>query len=107
MRLNKPVKIVVGILTLWPLVYGASFVAVAATSAAARGGEPPVDDAVFIALHASAALDLLGLYVFYIIHARKNKGLGNKRDSWLILFVFLGLFAMPVYWIRYVWPRSS
>jgi hypothetical protein len=45
------------------------------------------------------SLNCLGLLVYYIIHAVNNKELvGNDRILWVLLFVFIGLIAFPIYY---------
>jgi hypothetical protein len=44
------------------------------------------------------SFNTLGLLIYYIIHAVNNKSLvGNERVVWILLFVFLGIIAFPVY----------
>ena len=51
----------------------------------------------------------LGLIVVYIIHLYTKSGLsGLPRGLWLASLVFGNLFAMPFYWLVFVWlPRRT
>jgi hypothetical protein len=44
------------------------------------------------------SINCLGLLIYYIIHAVNNKNLeSNERVLWVLLFVFVGFIAFPVY----------
>ena len=44
------------------------------------------------------SLVTLGLLVFYIVHAVNNKNIdSSERVIWVLLFVFIGLIAFPIY----------
>jgi hypothetical protein len=40
----------------------------------------------------------LGLLIYYIVHAVNNKNIdSSERVIWVLLFVFIGLIAFPIY----------
>jgi hypothetical protein len=50
----------------------------------------------------------MGLLVFYIIHAVKNKAVvGNERLIWILLFVFVAHLAFPIYFFLRVWKDED
>jgi hypothetical protein len=122
MKLSKPVKIIIGILTLfvvlYPFVIMPAFmfffmfnftIPVLETSAV-----PTIEmiDSFFPLMMAFYPLMMcfsgiqLGLQIFYIIHIIKHKAL---EDTFRILFA-IGSFmmpyvAMPIYFIVYLWKE--
>lgn len=107
--MRRHTKIAVAFLTVWPIGYGVWFLAliVPASLKGHPGDGLPISAPVFIALHLVAALDVFGLYVFYMLHAWRNQELGSDRSLWLGLIFFVGLFVMPVYWVRHIWPQAE
>jgi len=54
------------------------------------------------------ALIGLGLFLLFIYHAyRKVKffSVGTRR-MWLAIFIFLGLYGIPIYFYRYIWSDA-
>jgi len=120
MKISKPVKILIGVLTL--LVVLMPFVIMPAVMMflVFGAGFPFLDSQampspyeveallpvmmVFYPLMMCNTLAQLGLQVFYVIHEIKNKAL---TDTLRILFVlgnfFLPYVAMPIYFIAYLW----
>jgi hypothetical protein len=123
MNISKPVKIVIGLLTLgavlFPfvimptmmlvMVFGSGFPFFNPHS----GYNVPNMDAVlpfmlvFYGLMMCYSLVQLGLQIFYVIHEIKNKAL---TDTIRILFT-LGIFfmpyvAMPIYFFAYLWKDA-
>ena len=46
----------------------------------------------------------LGLLVMYIIHASGNKSMDStERIIWILIFIFFGVVAFPIYWILRIW----
>jgi hypothetical protein len=109
MRVSKPIAILVGSFTLWPIIYMfiffgfifGSFMRVASTK------EP--DGAfrsfqVVMVAHLGTMFIMMALLVFYIVHVFKNPALaGDRRTLWAVVLFFGNAIAMPVYWFLYVW----
>ena len=128
MNLNKPTKIVIGILTvfavLFPFLIAPAFMLLFMFSSGSPFFDPhsapdPYEIQrtmfpmlmVFYPVMMCSTLVQLGLQVFYIVQVIKNKAL---TDTFRILFVigtfFLPYVAMPLYFIAYLWkdtPQES
>ena len=120
MKISKPVKILIGVLTLLVvlipfvimpavmmfLVFGAGFPFLdsqAMPSPYDIGGPASGYDG-FLSADDVQYFGQLGLQVFYVIHEIKNKAM---TDTLRILFVlahfFLPYIGMPIYFIAYLW----
>lgn len=50
---------------------------------------------------------LLAFYIWHLI-TRRNQARGELHvPIWLLVFVLLPMFAMPVYWFCHVWPEPD
>ena len=112
MRITKPVAILIGLATAWPIFYIFIFFAVIfgsfmrGTSPRAPGGTFESFQVLMIA-HFGTMLVMAGLLTFYIVHVFKNPALaGDRRVLWAVV-LFLGNFiAMPIYWFLFVWREA-
>lgn len=113
MKINRPIKIIVGISTIWLLIYPVIFI---------LGiflfpfGMMPTDNADFFPflnfgyifpLHCLTAIMQFGLMGFYIIHIIKN--LTASEIVRIILGVgifFMPYIAMPMYYYLYIWRET-
>jgi hypothetical protein len=117
MTLSKPVKVAVGVLTVWPIVHLCLFMAafgfmMFTVIANAPRGAPPPDgfEAWFLlvfVLHFATALLTMGLLVFYIVHLFKTDLVANDRKVlWALVLFMGGPIAMPVYFWLYLWRAT-
>jgi hypothetical protein len=113
MRITKPVAILIGLATIWPLVYIFIFFAVifgsfvAGTSPRAPGGTFESFQVLMVA-HVGTMLISAGLLTFYIVHVFKNPALaGDRRTLWAVVLFLGNVIAMPIYWFLYVWREAS
>lgn len=128
MNISKPVKIVIGILTLFtalfPFVIMPSLIMIIMVSSGFPFFDPQsvpnVYDIqktimpvmmVFYPIMMCFTVVQFGLQIFYVIHEIKNKAL---PDTFRILFAigtfFLPYVAMPIYFFAYLWkdaPQES
>lgn len=118
MQLGKPVKILVGLGTLWLSVYPLLFLAVWLFMALGMGllanipsqTEPPFFMFPFFAifpLHCFTILLQFVLMAFYLIHVIKNTTAAETVK--IILGVgcfFMPFIAMPVYFYIYIWLET-
>ena len=116
MELSRTKKILLGIASVWPVVYIFLFIAfifgMVALSGMGGGDLGPAFGGGFMVLmvvHMLTIFGSLALTVFYIIHAVKNPRLdSNMRVIWIVLFFFGGMIAEPIYWYLQIWrPESS
>ena len=62
---------------------------------------------MFIAIGLISLLSI-GLLIFYIIHIVNNKLINStERIVWVLLFVFAGLLAFPIYFFMRVWKDDA
>lgn len=120
--MSKPLKLLVGVLSIWPILYilllfalvASSFVWMSRTDAAQTGPSagPPAVFAVLFAGHLATILVILGLFAFYIVYLFKTDRVPPEKKGLWAAMLFLGtMIAMPVFFYLYVWPdewpRSS
>ncbi len=120
MTLSRPQKIVLGALSLWPIlhffVFFGFFVLMFAASVGTaalgpRGNALPAALAggfalVFLLHFATLALTF-GLTVFYIVYLFKTDRVRQDKKALWAVVLFLGnVIAMPVFFYLYVWPEQ-
>jgi hypothetical protein len=114
MRLNRPVALLVALLTLAPWGYFVFFFShvMATFSTFPNATQPP--DHVFqdfntiFRLHMMAMALILLLMAFYIVHLFRTDRVPNDKKALWAVVLFLGsLLAMPVYWYLYIWPKAN
>jgi len=109
MELSKTQKTILGIFTLlpfifFPIIFWKIFQFIL-EMIALGDREPDASDilvAIFSFLFPIIVLSMLSiaLLIFYIIHAVSNKKLERiEQLLWVLLFVFFGIIAFPVYWL--------
>jgi uncharacterized membrane protein len=114
--MSKSIKIVVGLLTLLPLV-GTIFYLWAFfrmfTAIATSAGAP---DAIAIEDNFTSFFSMLlfmmafniGLLIFYIVHVVKNKALtSDERLMWILLFIFISFISFGIYWALKIWGEGD
>ena len=115
MKVTRTVAVVVGLLTVWPLLFVVLCVAavVGLFAGAALAGDAGSDPAAafFVPVMMAGALATmlvsLALLVFYVVHVVMNPTLTTElRVVWAVLIFMAGFIAMPIYWYLYVWPQA-
>ena len=114
MRLNRPVALLIAVLTIAPWAYFVFFISrfMPAFEAMSSSSTPPEQffhnfDTLF-RLHLLVMALIVALMAFYIIHLfRTDLISGDKKTLWAVVLFLGNLLAMPVYWYLYMWPRSS
>jgi hypothetical protein len=118
--MKKSRKVLLGIATIWPVIYMCLFVAsifsLILLSGLNDGGPPiggpqapgsmlfPLGFIGFFAVHMVTILGTLALTVFYIIRVIKTERLNqNMKIMWMLLLFFVGMVAQPVFWYLYIW----
>jgi hypothetical protein len=121
MKLNKPVKILIGLVTAWnaiyPLLFFAvwlmmflgMFVSVGLSSATANEPSPAFIMPFFaiFPLHCLTILLHFVLLPFYLIHVIKNTTASETVRIILgVGMFFAGFIAMPIYYYLYIWREQ-
>jgi hypothetical protein len=116
MQLNKPTKILVGLGTVWVVLYPLLFMAVWLFLVVGMGfssfsqSDQPFFMFPFFAifpLHCFTMLLQFVLMGFYLIHVIKNTTASETVRIILgIGFFFMPFIAMPVYYYAYIWLET-
>ena len=115
MKISKPFKIIIGVLTFAQIIGVGAFIYKIITSISSLATAGNVEDAQAMEammgiMGGSTILSLLGLLllIFYIIHVAQDKTTsGGGKVGWILLFIFLGLFSMPIYFFMRVWNEKD
>jgi len=112
-RLNKPLKLALGIITVIPAVYLIAFLIwgfiklVTITPGAIADTAIITLFQIFFALNGISVVITLVMEVFYLIDSTQNGSVPkDQRVVWTLILLFMGIFTMPVYWYRFVWIPS-
>jgi len=112
-RPKRPATILIGILTIWPFIYFFLFIAfmfftfISISGAAGRKG-PPAGFLLIFPLHLLTMLLMFVLIALYVIHAFRTDLIAeDRRVLWVIVLLFGGLIAGPIYWYLYLWRPLS
>jgi membrane-anchored protein YejM (alkaline phosphatase superfamily) len=104
MKVNRPPALVLGILTLLQLVY---FVLAFVAEPAATGEISGLASAL-AALYLPMVILATGLFLFYVVHALRNKALTRKQRILCVVVFFIANFlAELVYWWSYLWREPA
>jgi hypothetical protein len=107
---SKGIAYLLGVLTVWPLIYFCLFMSFMVFSFASFGsgpGKAPSFDLFrfIFPLHLLTMLLMFGLTAAYVVHAfRTDEIASDKRTLWMIILFFGNMLAFPVYWWLYVRP---
>ena len=118
MELSKVQKVILGIFTLlpfliFPVILWELFDSILNIIKINEFGEPEPREIVmqvfaFIFPIGLLAFVSLALLFFYLVHAVINKNLQPAEQLlWVLLFIFLGIIAFPVYWVIRIWNNSN
>lgn len=102
MKIPRALKLLLLVVTMWPLVY--SILAVTfILDVMIRSGPSAIRQELFV-LHIITVGAAIALIVAYGFHLYKNDRLtGNAKMIWLVGIVFGSFVAMPLYWWKYIW----
>lgn len=115
MTLNKPLKVLIGILTLLvflqPFVYFLSWVLMVLVFPIFMGNAssyPPFQAMNFIIpivfpWFCLSTIVMYGMIIFYVVHSIKNQGVSDiVRIVTLLMIFFLPYIGMPFYYILFI-----
>jgi hypothetical protein len=117
MVLSRSVKVAIGVLTAWPVLYIFLFFGFIAASmiwmswlpkeGGAHSSGLPVAFLLLFAAHFATILLMFGLIAFYIIYLVKTDRVPQDKKVLWAAVLFLGnMLAMPVFFYLYVWPEE-
>ena len=118
MKLSQAQKVIIGILTLFPFILAPYigyeiFHFVMETIEATQSEEDPAPATIFAGVISVLfpiillSVSSLGLLIFYIIHVISNKNIESaERIAWILIFVFIGIIAFPIYWFMRLWNET-
>lgn len=102
--MKKSTKVLLGIATIWPVLYMFLFMGVFMVSMFLRGGEPGAIWAIIIPLHLLTMLGIIGLITFYMVNVFRNDRVSKDMKVLWAVVLFMGSpVAMPIYWYLYIW----
>ena len=110
--LSKAQKIILGVVTIWPLMYipifiGFIFSFIFSLSVQDNPSFPGFFLVVF-PLHFLTMIVALGTLIFYLIDVYKSKKLtSDNKILWAILVLIGGSIGMVAYWYINVWKIPS
>jgi hypothetical protein len=120
MRLSKPVKILVGLASVWIVIFPILFMAlwvigVFGIEMSARGSynsaPSPLFGLCFLAIFPLQCLYIflqIGTSAFYLVHVIKNDTAIEVVRVILGVGVFyMPFLAMPIYFLIYIWPDET
>jgi hypothetical protein len=106
-RPGRAVTIVVGLLSIWPLIYMGVFMAfmiLMVFSIQDTGGRFPDALKYILVLHLLTMILTFVLLAVYVIHVfRTDLVVGDRKLLWVIILIFGNLLAFPIYWYFYWW----
>lgn len=109
MHVSKPVAALLGVVTLWPIIY----IVIFTTSffLAMSVEDQSRLDLMFRYLFAAHILTMflgIALLAFYVTHLFKNDRMPSEQRILWMLVLFMGnALAFPVYWYLHVWPTRA
>lgn len=107
MTLSRPMALVVGALSAWPILYFVGFMVMMAMSVGAGGPFRDVESFdLLMRVHLLTMVVSMGLLAFYVTHAFRSPRLPqDQRVLWLLVLFLGNMLAFPVYWYLHVWRR--
>ncbi|MFP4497663.1 MAG: hypothetical protein ACLFQV_05580 [Vulcanimicrobiota bacterium] len=113
MLTKKRNKLILGVFTLWPVIYLFLFIMITIITMIFTANAGLQNQSWLVLLVAAFHLItigiifiLMGIYVYLIV---KNKNIRDeKKIIWLAVILFGSIIAMPVYWYAYIWnPKQD
>jgi hypothetical protein len=111
--MQKPGKLFLGVVTLWPLAYMILFFVFIFSTIlfGGPGGSPgafPPSFVIIFGLHLLTMLVIMGLTIFYMVDVFRNDRVDkDKKVLWAIVIFMGNLIAMPIYWYLYFWKEPA
>jgi hypothetical protein len=113
-KLNRPVALLIGLITLAPWAYFVFLMVsvmprlAAVPASGASAADFLVHFRIIWRLQVLMLLVFFGLMIVYIVHLfRSDRVPPDKKALWAVVLFLGNLFAMPFYWYSYMWPRRD
>lgn len=103
--MGKIGKIILGVLSIWPILYFGFFTQVMVPRILQDGFEGPYM-ATFLIVHLLTLLLCAVLFFVYLLKVIRNPKLGSQRTGWILGVIFLNGVAWPVYWYLHIWKNE-
>lgn len=108
--MQKSAKVLLGIVSLWPIVYMFLFFVFVFSMAFGfgKGEDPGPAMAIVFGLHLLTMILILALTIFYIVNIFRNDRVDKDKKALWAIVIFMGnAIAMPIYWYLYFWKEPS
>lgn len=102
--MSKTGKIILGVLSAWPLVYFGFFTQMIMPDILRNGFEGE-NVWLIIVLHLLTFALCTFLFVYYLVKAASNQELGKDKTMWILALIFLNGVAWPAYWYLNIWKK--
>ncbi len=103
MRFGPTVKTLLGVATVWPIIYILGFIATIGYASQGHAAGLGWLFPVLALLHVGTIFLIFGLTAVYAIHTAKNEALEpNERILWMVLIVVFNVFVAPIYYVMHV-----
>ena len=107
--MSKNKKIILGIATLWPIVYIflfiiATFGMIFIPTVNGESENFAIAFSIIFALHLLTMFLIFALLIVYIRNVFKNNSVPSEKKALWAVVLFLGnMIAMPIYFYLYIW----
>jgi len=103
--MSRPLSVLLGLVSVLPLAYVVYFISYVASLKPGVQPPPMPFERVFSLHLAMMGLSIL-LTVIYLVIAYRSPQVPNERRTFWAVVLFMGnVFAFPVFWYLFVWPR--
>jgi hypothetical protein len=112
--MKKSIKVILGLATLWPILYIIIFLSFCfyQVSAVQNGGlspgRPMFGFFMIFYMHILTMLWVVVLLVVFMSNIFKNSQITkNKKMLWVAVLFFGNIIAAPIYWYLHIWSDSK
>jgi hypothetical protein len=118
--MKKLSALLLGLVTLWPILYIFIFMAFMfsqfmAVPMGQYSGPEKTGTAfllssfgIIFSLHILTMMVIFGLLIYYIYHVFHNTAISQDKKALWAVVIFMGnMIAMPVYWFLYIWRQPK
>ena len=111
--MKKSNKIILGILTTWPILYmfifmGYIFFSFFLSINSSNPNDIMPDFFIIFILHFFTIFMSMGLLIYYVINIFKNDRVKSDQKALWAIILFVGnMIAMPVYFYLFIWKEPT